>query len=86
MSGCASQILLDFVEVGREVIRAKQPGMAWSAAWSSALYCVGETPVIRVKLELNDPSDVQPTVMQASVTPTPPRSKVIARSMRRVIR
>lgn len=39
---------------------------ATSAACSGALCCVGQTAVIRLKPELNDPSDVQPTCYSAN--------------------
>jgi hypothetical protein len=40
-----------------------------------------------VNRALNEPSDVQPTIMQTSVTDrSPRRSSALARSIRRVIR
>ena len=36
----------------------------------------------RANVELNEPSDVNPTAMHASVTDMPPRSSAIARSTR----
>jgi hypothetical protein len=39
-----------------------------------------------VNFVLNEPSEVQPTAMQASVTLTPARSNAIARSILRVIK
>lgn len=61
-------------------------GIASTALCSRLRYAVGVSPVMVVKLVLNEPSDVQPTAMQASVTLEPARSNAIARSMRRVIR
>src|SRR4029079_10303212 len=54
--------------------------------WSRARYCDGVSPTISVKRELNEPSDVQPTAKQVSVTDMPWRRWNLARSMRRVIR
>ena len=54
--------------------------------WSWLRYCEGVSPTISVKRELNEPSDVQPTAKQVSVTDIPWRRKDLARSMRRVIR
>ena len=54
--------------------------------WSRPRYCDGVSPTISVKRELNDPSDVQPTATQVSVTDIPWRRKALARSMRRVMR
>ena len=47
---------------------------------------VGVETTITVKRELNEPSDVQPTATQVSVTDIPCRSRALARSMRRVMR
>ena len=65
---------------------AIREGIALTASCCFLRYSVGVSPTISAKLELNDPSDVQPTDMQASVTLMPSRSSAIARSMRRVIR
>ena len=46
-------------------------GMTWKWLWSRARYCDGVSPTISVKRELNEPSDVQPTVTQVSVTDIP---------------
>ena len=48
---------------------------------------LGLSPTSSVNRELNDPSDVQPTSKQTSVTVrSPRRSSALARSIRRVIR
>lgn len=65
---------------------ATHVGIARTASWPWARYAVGVSPTISVKLELKDPSEVQPTDMQASVTFTPARINAMARSILRVIR
>src|SRR5260370_35042756 len=61
-------------------------GMNSTGAWLRPRYALGDSPTSSVKRELNEPSDVQPTAKQASVTETPPRlSRVLARSIRRVM-
>jgi hypothetical protein len=57
-----------------------------TAPCSRAPYALGVSPTISVNLELNEPRDVAPTAMQASVTLIPERKSAIARSMRRVIK
>ena len=48
---------------------------------------LGLSPTSSVNRELNDPSEVQPTAKQTSVTVrSPRRSSALARSIRRVIR
>lgn len=50
-------------------------------------YTLGGMPTSSLKRVLNVPSDAQPTPWQTSVTLSSPwRSRVIARSMRRVMR
>jgi hypothetical protein len=61
-------------------------GTASRSRWSRARYDDGVSPTISVNRELNDPSDVQPTAKQVSVTDLPCRSSAFARSMRRVMR
>jgi len=39
--------------------------------WSRARYCDSVLPTTSVNRELNDPSDVQPTARQVSVTDIP---------------
>lgn len=65
---------------------ATHDGTSSSPRWSSWRYSDGLMPTISEKRELNEPSDVQPTAMQASVTDAPARSRVCARSIRRVIK
>ena len=65
---------------------AMQSGMARTASCSRARYSVGVIPTISLNFELNEPREVQPTAMQASVTLIPPRISAIARSIRRVMR
>ncbi len=54
--------------------------------WSSCRYADGLMPTISENRVLKDPSDVQPTSTQLSVTDIPDRSNDCARSIRRVIR
>src|SRR4051812_47870692 len=72
------------VRRGRVAILLTHEGTTSQSRWSWARYCEGGLPTISVKRELNEPSDVQPTVTQASVTDIPCRSSAFARSMRRV--
>ena len=46
-------------------------GTTSRSLWSRARYCDGVSPTISVKRELNEPSDVQPTATQVSVTDIP---------------
>ena len=72
---------------GRVWILATQAGMAAPSSWRRARYALGLSPTSSVKRELNDPSEVQPTSKQTSVTVrSPRRSSALARSIRRVIR
>ena len=72
---------------GRVWILAMQAGMAAPSSWRRARYELGLSPTSSVNRELNDPSDVQPTAKQTSVTVrSPRRSSALARSIRRVIR
>jgi hypothetical protein len=43
-------------------------GTTSRSRWSRARSCDGVSPTISLKRELNEPSDVQPTVTQVSVT------------------
>lgn len=61
-------------------------GIAFTAWCSRERYSLGVMPTISVKRELNEPKDVQPTSMQASVTLVPERSNAMARSIRLVMR
>src|SRR5918995_4864624 len=64
-----------------------QAGIAAPASCDRARYALGLSPTSSVKRELKDPSDVQPTAKQTSVTDrSPRRSSALARSIRRVIR
>jgi len=74
------------VLVGRVRTFATHAGMAVTEWCSRLRYELGVSPTISVKRELNEPSEVQPTVMHASVTLMPPRNSAIARSIRRVMR
>ena len=56
---------------GRVATLLTHDGTTSRSRWSRARYCEGVTPTISVKRELNDPSDVQPTLTQASVTDIP---------------
>ena len=72
--------------VGRVRTLATHAGIAVTASCSRLRYALGVSPTSSVKRELNEPSEVQPTVMHASVTLIPARSSAIARSIRRVMR
>ena len=73
--------------LGRVSSLAMQPGTLVRSPWSRARYAVGVSPTSSVNRALNEPSDVQPTAMQTSVTDrSPRRSSALARSIRRVIR
>jgi hypothetical protein len=65
---------------------AMRVGIASTASCSRLRYSVGVSPTISANRELNEPSDVHPTVMQASVTLMPDLRSAIARSIRRVMR
>ena len=72
--------------VGRVRTFATHAGIAVTEWCSRLRYELGVSPTISVKRELNEPSDVHPTVTHVSVTDIPWRSNAFARSMRRVIR
>lgn len=72
--------------LGRVYTFATHAGIAVTESCSRPRYALGVSPTTSVNRELNEPSDVQPTVMHASVTLMPLRSSVIARSIRRVMR
>src|SRR3954452_16513267 len=74
------------VRLGRVATLLTHGGTTSRWRWSRARYCDGVSLTISVKRELKEPSDVQPTAMQVSVTDIPLRSKAFARSMRRVMR
>ncbi len=59
------------VRRGRVAIMLTHDGTTSRWRWSRARYCDGGSPTISVKRELNEPSDVQPTVTQVSVTDIP---------------
>ena len=80
-SAAASRFLL-----GRVTSFVQHPGMVPITAWLRARYALGVSPTSSVNRALNEPSEVQPTAMHASVTLTPDRSNAIARSIRRVMR
>jgi hypothetical protein len=92
-AAAASRILLDWFGraparalLGLVVAFATQAGIAVTAPCSRTRYALGVCPTSSVKRELNEPREVHPTAMQASVTLEPARSSAIARSIRRVIR
>src|SRR5688500_7059781 len=74
------------VRRGRVATLVTHAGTTSRSRWSRARYCDGVAPTISVKRELNEPSDVQPTAKQVSVTDIPWRRWAFARSMRRVIK
>src|SRR6476620_10535068 len=74
------------VRRGRVTTLLTHDGITSKWRWSRARYCDGGSPTISVNRELNEPSDVQPTAMQVSVTDKPWRRNACARSMRRVMR
>ncbi len=86
--GNASPILHgSAIHPGRAHARVTQGGTAASREWSRALYADGGSPTRRLNVELNEPSEVNPTAMHTSVTDSePPRSSAIARSTRRACR
>src|SRR6266508_1086633 len=59
------------VRRGRVATMLTHDGTTSRSRWSRARYCDGVSPTISVKRELNEPSDVQPTAMQVSVTDVP---------------
>lgn len=63
-----------------------QEGTSSRRLWSRPRYSDGVVPTISVKRELNEPSDVQPTMTHVSVTDFPWRRSAFARSMRLVMR
>lgn len=71
---------------GRVCALATHGGIASTAPCSRARYALGVTPTSSVNRALNEPREVQPTSMHASVTLMPARSSAIARSTRRVMR
>ena len=56
------------MRVGRVSSFATHVGTVSSAVWSPPRYEVGVCPTSSVKRALNEPSDVQPTAVQTSVT------------------
>ena len=60
-----------FGRCGRVATLLTQEGTASTSRWSRARYCDGVSPTISVNRELNEPSDVQPTATQVSVTYIP---------------
>jgi len=59
------------VRRGRVTTMLTHDGTTSRSRWSRAPYCDGVSPTISVKRELNEPSDVQPTARQVSVTDIP---------------
>ena len=59
------------VRRGRVATLLTHDGTTSRWRWSRARYCDGVSPTISVKRELNEPSDVQPTATQVSVTDIP---------------
>src|SRR5581483_260659 len=84
--GRARSQTVTFVRRGRVTTMLTHVGTASRARWSRARYWDGVPPTISVNRELKEPSEVQPTATQASVTDIPWRRSAFARSMRRVIR
>ena len=56
---------------GRVATMLTHDGLTSLSRWSRARYCDGVSPTISMKRELNEPSDVQPTAKQVSVTDMP---------------
>ena len=88
---CASPILLDLrPDRSACAIFATQAGIAVDRVVLAARYALGVSPTISVNRELNEPSEVQPTAMHASVTlhrrraaaPSPARSGASSGSCR----
>src|SRR4051794_37519711 len=71
---------------GRVATMLTHAGIDSQSLWSCERYWDGGSPTISANRELNEPSDVQPTVKHVSVTDIPCRRSAFARSMRRVIR
>ncbi len=65
---------------------AEHAGIAVRAGCCRARYALGVSPTTSENRALNEPSEVDPTAIQASVTVEPARSRAIARSMRLVMR
>ena len=59
------------VRRGRVANMLTHAGTSSKSPWSRARYCDCVSPTISVKRELNEPSDVQPTATQVSVTDIP---------------
>ncbi len=71
---------------GRVRSLTTQDGIPESPECPRARYALGDSPTSSQNRKLNEPSEVQPTAMHASVTLAPVRSSAIARSIRRVMR
>ena len=56
---------------GRVATMLTHAGISSCSRWSRARYREGASPTIAVKRELNEPSEVQPTATQLSVTDIP---------------
>src|SRR5690242_7896567 len=67
------------VRRGLVITMLTHDGMFSLSLWSRARYWEGVSPTISLNRELNEPSDVQPTVTHASVTDIPWRSRALAR-------
>jgi hypothetical protein len=59
------------VRRGRVATMVTHDGTTSRSRWSRARYFDGVSPTISVKRELNEPSEVQPTATQVSVTDIP---------------
>src|SRR5580704_9287284 len=56
---------------GRVATLLTHEGTTSSSRWSRERYCDGASPTISVNRALNEPSEVQPTATQVSVTDVP---------------
>ncbi|MGI8985716.1 MAG: hypothetical protein ACR2GM_02795 [Nocardioidaceae bacterium] len=64
-------LTVTLVRRGRVATLLTHEGTTSRSRWSRARYCDGVWPTISVNRELNEPSDVQPTATQVSVTDIP---------------
>jgi hypothetical protein len=70
------------IHPGRAQALVMHGGTGASREWSRARQADGGSPIRRANVELNEPSEVNPTAMHASVTDMPRRSSAMARSTR----
>jgi len=64
-------VTVTLVRRGRVASLLTHEGTSSRSRWSRARYWDGVSPTISVNRELNEPSDVQPTATQVSVTGLP---------------